>query len=233
MALVNVIRTASLGAVVVAGVLSAPAGAATLAVDRSCYREGSEAVATGSGFTPNARINFTLNGRDFTDDENPPTSDSTGSLNAGFSVGTPRRRKQRRYVMVASDGTNSGQTAFTATRLDVTVQPKRGNPGRRKRVRARGFDRGKVLRFHVRGPRRRNGKVGKIRGACGKLNKRKRIFRATYPAGVYRVQFDQRKVFRRRSSPRVVFKVRIFPRSSSSLVASSLGRFGQVWTRLD
>ena len=231
MASVKLIRTASLATVALAGVLPSAAGAATLSVDRSCYREGSDAVATGAGFTPNTQVNFTLNGAAFTDPSNPPSSDATGNLNAGFSIGTPPG-KQKKYVLAASDGTNTGQTSFTATDLDVTVRPKRGNPGRRKRVRARGFDRGQVLRFHVRGPRRRNGKVGKLRGACGKLNKKSRIFRATYPSGVYTVQFDQRKAYRKKSSPRVVFEVRIFRRARSSLVSSSLGRLGEVWTRL-
>ena len=176
MAHVNVIRTASLAMLVLAGTLPATAGAATLSVDKSCYREGSDAVATGSGYNANAQMEFRLNGNAFTDPMNPPFSDATGNITAGFSVGTPPG-KQKKYVLTASDGTNSGQTSFTATDLDVTVRPKRGNPGRKKRVRARGFDRGKVLRFHVRGPRKRNGKVGKIRGACGKLNKKARIFR--------------------------------------------------------
>ena len=231
MADVNPVRTAALAAAAIAVGLPATAGAATLSVDKSCYREGSDAVATGAGFSPNAQVNFTLNGAAFTDPSNPPTSDATGGLNAGFSIGTPPG-KQKKYVLAASDGTNSGQTSFTATDLDVTVRPKRGNPGRRKRVRARGFDRGKVLRYHVRGPRRRNGKVGKLRGACGKINKKARIFRANYPSGVYTVQFDQRKAYKPGSSPRVVFEVRIFRRARSSLVSATLGRLGETWTRL-
>ena len=233
---VKLIRTAALATAVLAGVLPAAAGAATLSVDKSCYREASKAVATGAGFSPNTQITFSLDGAPFTDATNPPTSDATGNLTATFEVGSPKKRGklvgQKQYTMAASDGQNTAQTTFTATRLDVTIRPRRGNPGRSKRVRGRGFDRGKVLRYHVRGPRRRNGKVGKVKGACGKVNKKARIFRATYPSGIYTVQFDQSKAYRASTSPRVVFEVRITRRVRSSLVSSSLGQLGEAWTRI-
>ena len=148
---VRLLRTAVLSAVAVAA-LPASAGAATLTVDKPCYREGANAVASGTGFTPNTQVRFTLDGVEFTDEGNVPSADAAGNLNAGFGIGSPPG-KQKTYTLGASDGTNSGETTFTATDLDVTVKPKRGNPGKRKRVRARGFDQGALLRYHVRGPR--------------------------------------------------------------------------------
>ena len=221
-------------AVVAAFVLAAmpaSAGAATLAVDKSCYREGAEAVASGTGFNPSAQVNFTLDGAPFTDPANPPTADAAGNLNAGFSVGSPPG-KQKTYTLGASDGSNIGEATFTATDLDVIVKPKRGNPGKRKRVTARGFDQGRVLRFHVRGPRRKNGKVGKIRGPCGKVNKKVKIFKATFPSGVYTVQFDQRKGYSASANPRVVFQVTIF-RVARPSVAGAAFSAAETWTPLD
>jgi hypothetical protein len=227
---VKLVRNASLAAVALA-VVPASAGAATLAVDKACYREGANAVATGGGFTPNAQVRFTLDGQDFTDDGNIPSADAAGNLNAGFGIGSPPGR-QKTYTLGASDGTNTGETTFTATDLDVLVKPKRGNPGKRKRVRARGFDQGRVLRFHVRGPRRRNGRIGRLRGPCGKINKRVRIFRATYPTGVYTVQFDQRRRYRAGTNPRVVFQVTIF-RVARPSVSGAAFSAGETWTPLD
>jgi len=211
--------------------LPASAGAASLSVDRSCYREGANAVASGSGFAPNAPVRFTLDGVDFTDDGNVPSSDAAGNLNAGFGIGSPPGR-QKTYTLGATDGTNTAETRFTATDLDVIVKPKRGNPGKRKRVRARGFDRGRMLRYHVRGPRRKNGRVGRVRGACGKINRRVRIFRATFPTGVYTVQFDQHRRYRPSSRPRVVFQVTIY-RVARPTVAAAAFSAGETWTPLD
>lgn len=229
-------RAISFAAVLLAGAVPASAGAATLTVNKPCYREGQTGLASGLGFTPNSQVNFTLDGQPFTDPANPPVADATGNVNASFENGSPRLGNkpvpQKSYVLGASDGTNSAQTTFTSTRLDVGVTPKRGNPGKRKRVRARGFDEGKLLRFHVRGPRRRNGKVGRVKGACGKVNRRVKIFRATYPSGVYTVQFDQRRKYSTRTNPRVVFQVTIFRVTRSSLAAAAFSAT-ETWTPLD
>jgi hypothetical protein len=231
MSVLSPTRVIPVGAVLLAVAVPASAGAATLSVDRACYREGLDAIATGLAFNANSQVNFTLDGAPFTDPASPPTSDAAGTVNAKFSVGSPPGR-QKSYVLAASDGTNTAQTTFTATDLDVGVRPKRGNPGRRKRVRARGFDQGRTLRFHVRGPRTRNGTVGRIRGACGKVNKRVRIFRASYPSGIYTVQFDQRRRYSARARPRVVFEVTIFRTSRSSLAATAFSA-DETWTPLD
>lgn len=236
MALVRLTRAIPLSAVLIATAVPASAGAATLTVNKGCYREGQEGLASGVGFTPNAQVNFTLDGQPFTDSANPPVADATGGVSASFENGSPRLGgrpvPQKQYVLGASDGTNSAETTFISTRLDVGVTPKRGNPGKRKRVRARGFDQGRVLRFHVRGPRKGNGKVGKVKGSCGKLNRRVKIFKATYPSGVYTVQFDQRKKYSRRANPRVVFQVTIFRVSRSSLAAAAFSP-EETWTPLD
>ena len=224
-------RAIPLVAALLAAAGPASAGAATLSVDKGCYREGADAVASGTGFNPSSPVNFTLDGQPFTDTGNPPMSDAAGNLNAGFSVGSPPG-VEKTYVLQASDGTNSASATFTATDLDVSVKPKRGNPGRRKRVRGRGFDQGRLLHFHVRGPRKRNGRIAKARGPCGKVNRRVRIFKATYPSGVYTVQFDQRRRYSATASPRVVFQVTIFRVTRSSLGVSAFSP-GETWTPLD
>jgi hypothetical protein len=224
-------RAILLAALAPALAVPASAGAATLTVDKPCYREGSQAVATGLGFNGNSQVTFTLDGDPFTDPSNPPTSDAAGTVNAQFTVGSPPGR-QRTYVLAASDGTNSAQANFTATDLDVAVNPRRGNPGRRKRVRARGFNTGSVLRFHVRGPRTRNGRVGRVRGACGNVDKRVRIVSASYPSGIYTVQFDERRRYSSTARPRVVFQVTIFRTSRSSLAATAFSP-EETWTPLD
>ena len=114
----------------------------------------------------------------------------------------------------------------------MTVKPKRGTPGKRKRIRARGFDQGKTVRYHVRGPRKRNGKVGKAKGACGKVKKKVKIFGSKFPTGVYTVQFDQQKRFSAQASPRVVFEVTIFQTAKRSIAGAAFSA-GETWTPLD
>ena len=230
------LRTVIFAAVAVAAAAPPSAGAATVSLDKACYREGSSPVGTGGGFTPNTPISITLDGGEIPDpnpdpNREPVTSDAAGNVSFTFGVGSPPGA-QRRYTLGASDGTNTAQTVFTATDLDVGVRPASGNPGRRKRVTARGFDPGRILRFHVRGPRRKNGRVGRVKGPCGKVNKRVKIFKSTYPTGVYTVQFDQRRRYSVGSSPRVVFTVRIFRVARASIAGAAFAA-GETWTPLD
>ena len=207
--------------------LPAAANAATLTVDKSCYRPGLEARVAGTGYTPFAPVAFTLDGAPFGTE--PLLADAAGNLQAQFTAGAPTGKEQK-FTLGASDGTNSAETSFTTTQLDVGVTPKRGNPAKRKKVVARGWDRGKVLRFHVRGPRKRNGKVGKAKGPCGKLRRKVRIFGATYPPGVYTVQFDQRKKYKKRANPSVIFNVQIF--RVFRLRFGAFGGIGETWQRV-
>jgi hypothetical protein len=229
---VKPVRIASFGAVALAVALPASAGAATLTLDKACYREGSGAQGTGAGFTPGSQPAITLDGEPFpTDPNNPPTADATGTVLFGFGVGSPPGA-QRKHVLGMSDGVNVAQANFTATDLDVTVRPKRGTPGKKKRIKGRGFDQGKILRYHVRGPRKRNGKVGKSKGPCGKVNKKVKIFGAKFPPGIYTVQFDQAKRYSLGTNPRVVFEVTIF-QTLKPAVAGAAFSPGETWTPLD
>lgn len=208
----------------------AAAQAATVAVDSTCYRPGQEGTITGGGYTPGAPVNFTLNGSPFGD----TTADAAGNLvPATFTAGNVPGKQQRK-TLTATDslnGANTATTTFTGTNLDVVVKPRRGNPGKKKKIRARGFDRGRRLWAHVRGPRKRNVKVGKIKGACGKLKAKKRIFKPGYRVGVYTVQFDQRKKYRASTEPRVTFSVTIFNVVRSSGAFASLAAPTEIWRR--
>ena len=201
-----------------------------MAVDRTCYRPGQQGTITGGGYTPGAPVSFTLDGAAFGD----TTADAGGNLvPATFTAGNVPGKQQRK-TLTATDtlnGANTAATTFTGTNLDVVVKPKRGNPGKKKRITARGFDGGRTLWAHVRGPRKRNVKIGKVKGACGKLRKRKRIFKAGYPVGVYTVQFDQKKKYRAASEPRVTFSVTIFNVVRSSGAFASLAAPTEIWRR--
>jgi hypothetical protein len=240
---VKPLRAASFVAVALAIALPASASAATLTLDKSCYREGSDALGTGMGFAPNSQPSMTLDGSPYpTDPNNPPTANTEGTVLFDFGVGTPPG-KQRKHVLGMSDGTNSAQATFTATDLDVIVTPTRGTARTRKRVKARGFDQGRILYFHVRGPRKKNGKVGKAKRPCGKVNKKVKFFKATFPIGTYRVQFDQRRKYKRAPTPegpacylgpfpRCVFEVKIFRVVKPSIAGAAFSA-GETWTPLD
>jgi hypothetical protein len=70
------------------------------------------------------------------------------------------------------------------------------------RINARGFTTGNTLWAHViKGKRKRHIRLGKLRGACGKLETRRRLLRRNAAFGVHRIQFD---TFRRYSPGRAV-----------------------------
>jgi hypothetical protein len=217
--------------VLVLAVPAASAQAGTLAVDKSCYRPGAQGVVSGAGYTPGAPVTFTRNGLAF----GGTSADAAGNLIPSTFQSGNVPGGQQRQTLVATDTANPaniGTTSFTATNLDVVVTPTQGNPARKKRIKARGFNKGRILWAHIRGPRKRNVKVGKLKGACGKLDRRRRIFRPGDPVGEYTVQFDQRKKYRAATQPRVSFKVRIFTVvKPSSALGASLRAPTETWTR--
>lgn len=201
------------------------AEAATLAADRGCYAAGDPVVLTGSGYTPNGPVAITVEGRQL----GTATADPAGSIAVDLSApdidGT-----QRTDDFVATDQTNLSLTATAGvklTSLNVTAKPKNGKPGRKQRIKARGFTDGKVLWAHIqRGKKKRNVKVGKLKGACGTLSVKKRLFSPSAQFGVYRVQFDARRKYSQQTVPQVFFFVTVFQvfKPATASAATALAR---------
>jgi hypothetical protein len=223
------LRTAvlpSLVAVALAAPATAPA--ATLSVDRGCYGPGEEVAFTGVGFTSNGPVALSVGGQQL----------GVGTVNAvgefEVSLGAPDiRAKKRTDLFTATDQTDLSLTANVPvhlTSLNVNVTPKNGNPGKAKRVVARGFTSGRVLWAHIRrGKNKRNVKIGKLRGACKTLDVKRKLFPADAKDGLYTVHFDSKRKYSSKTAPQVSFQVVVF-RTFKPASASSVG---ERWIRID
>jgi hypothetical protein len=219
---------------VLAAAFAPSASAATLGFDRSCFRPGTTATLSGTGYTPNGRVDIAQDGtlRGFA------TANAAGKIGAGFT--TPLQASgSRLYSFQAVDVTNTAIQAATQVRitaLNVTIRPRSGAPDRVRRLGARGFIGGRTLYSHARRGRRYkvDVRVGRLRTACARLVARRRLLRRGTIPGTYRVQFDARRRYRRCSRASatracVVFRVTVFRTSSSDAAAASTGeRWEQV-----
>jgi hypothetical protein len=205
------LRTAILASLT-ATALAAPAtaSAATLSVDKPCYGAGERVQFSGGGFSPNGSVALSVSGQQLGVGNANPVGEFAANLGAPAIDG-----KQRTDVFTATDQTNLALTASVPvllTSLDVKVKPKNGNPGKLKRIVARGFTTGKVLYAHVRRKgTKRNIKIGRLKGPCKTLSVRRRLFSLDAKTGVYKVQFDTRRRYSADTAPQVGFVVTVFP----------------------
>lgn len=226
------LRLAALTIAVLAGATAASAAdAATLAVtpQKPCYRAGTKLQMFGGGYTPHAAVNVFADGSGI----GSAQTNGVGGFQVELTVGIPSGEKVKTYS--TADQTNPAITAslpLRITALDVALSPKSGPPGRRLRIRARGFTTGKRLYAHVRKGRRyrKNVKVGRLKGACRTLKTRKRLIKRHASTGTYHVQFDTRRHYSRKAAVRVRYDVFVFRtfRSASAGAAS----VGERWVRV-
>jgi hypothetical protein len=205
-------RSAALTVLLAVLALAAQAQAATLTLTgtppKACYRAGDVLTITGSGFTPGQPVSFTLDNQQLT---GQLTADAAGNISSPFTVGLLRGIRTR--TLVATDAfnpANVGSAIFLGSALQVTVRPKNGAAGRRLRINASGFTTGKRLYAHVLRKRyRRNVFIGKLKGPCRKLSKRRQVLSGALPSGRYTVQFDTKRKYSRKTKVRVRFKVTV------------------------
>ncbi|MDP9136411.1 MAG: hypothetical protein M3N56_16475 [Actinomycetota bacterium] len=221
------LRTAVLPALA-AVALTAPAAAsaATLSVDKPCYGAGERVQFSGTGYTPNGSVALSVSGQQLGLGNANPVGEFAASLGAPAIDG-----KQRTDTFTATDQANLSLTASVPvllTALNVTVKPKNGNPGKLKRIVARGFTTGTTLYAHVlRGKTKRNVKVGRLKGPCKTLTTHRRLFSLDAKTGVYRVQFDARRKYSAQTSPQVGFVVTVFPVVKPAAASAA----GESWIR--
>lgn len=198
-------RLGLLAATTAAIALGAPAAAsaATLAAlpERACYRSGQSIGLVGSGFTPSSSISITADGTAVTGG----TADGAGNLIAGLPLGLATGQVLSTFT--AFDQTNTANYAsvqLRVTALEARLRPRRVRPNRKMRIRARGFTSGRVLYAHVfRRGFRRNVKVGRLKGDCHDLSVRRRLVKRGMRRGAYKVQFDTRKRFSKKTAVQV------------------------------
>ena len=222
------LRTAILASLA-ASALAAPAAApaATLSVDKPCYGAGERVQFSGGGFTPSGSVALSVSGQQLGVGNANPVGEFAASLGAPAIDG-----KQRTDIFTATDQTNLALTASVPvllTSLNVSVKPKNGNPGKLKRIVARGFTTGKVLYAHVRrAGTKRNIEIGRLKGPCKTLSVRRRLFSLDAKTGTYKVQFDTRRRYSPDTTPQVGFIVTVYPVVGPASASSA----GESWIRI-
>jgi hypothetical protein len=230
---------------VLALLLAAPGAAsgAQIATDRGCYLDKRNVTLSGTGFTPGAPYQVTLDGQ--------PITGGTGRVDpAGGVTGTfvPRlsdqgaRIRQHRYTLAVQEGSNTAATQFTVTKFLADFNPASGDPKRlRVRFSVYGFGLSapnpEVYLHYVRpdGKLRRTIRLGRAKGSCGAIKRtaRKRLFPFDAARGTWRLQFDTNREYRvgKPSSDFLFYTVGVRIRrlsgsaSSASAPAASAGAF--------
>jgi hypothetical protein len=219
-------RRLALACAVTAGLVGAPAAYAdaTLTTDTRCYQETQEVVLNGTGFTPLATVNVSL-------DTNPlgtAQADANGSFQRKFPTPElPVGRREAVYTLVATDQVSTASTRYRSTKVFADFSPASGNPSRlRVRFSVAGFGlarpRATVYLHYVKkstGNVFQTVRLGRVKGTCGviRATKRRRLFPFAPAPGTWILQFDTQRRYERattkRTTPWVRKPVEVFTRS--------------------
>jgi hypothetical protein len=221
-----------LTAAAVALVAPAAASAATLEVigQKGCYGTGERVLLHGTGYTEGGIVDFTSDGHPIAlrSGEEPIRAGGTGEVAARIKVAGRSGQQMRTYgALDRTDPTRTASVNVRVSELRVDIRPSSGRPTRRRKIIAEGFTMGSsTLWAHVlhRGSVR-TFRVGPLKGACGKVSARRRLFRPGAPRGIHKIIFDTRRKYRRRSAPvqRYRWRFKIFPvRSAAQASAARL-----------
>ncbi|HEX2507078.1 MAG TPA: hypothetical protein VHK23_02065 [Miltoncostaeaceae bacterium] len=196
------------------------AGAApVIATDAVCLRPAQQPdgslvspplVVRGAGFSPDAAVAVGRGAR-----PESAVADPTGSFTSPLSVLDRLRDRvprSRPLDVVATDpalGTSNRLRVRTAA-LAFSASPRRATPSSVVTFRFSGLEPGRPVYAHYRfGPRvRANVAMGRASEPCGLLTARRRQIPVRDPdVGLWRIQFDHRRSFSARATPRLTATV--------------------------
>jgi len=214
---VSIRRVAAL-AIVAACLIAPPAvGAQNVALetDRACYGPHETISLTGYGFTPDGDVALSADGQQL----GFGVADYDGLFSATMRAPTlPFAQVGLRFT--ATDQTyllNRASAIVRLTSLGVRVTPTTGDPARPRRIRARGFFGGQTLYAHIRrGERVRNLRVGRLSGACRRIDATRRLFPPGVDPGAYTLHFDTNRRYQPGidAAARITYSVRIAARAA-------------------
>jgi hypothetical protein len=206
-------RLGKAGTIVVAGSAAlagtAQAQSLTIAPAKPCYLAGEQITMTAAGFTPGGLVDFAVDGTAL----GPLVADPAGTAVGALTLGGMRGAKS--HGISATDQTNPALVAnasFLGTTRQVVVKPQDAAAGTPRRLKGYGFMNGARVYMHVRGNGYSSDKrIAKPCGPCGTFATRKVIVPASAGLGRYRVQFDHRKKYSKKTRPRFVGTMRVRP----------------------
>ena len=203
-----------------AATVTTTAEAQTLAIApvKPCYLSGEVVTATGSGYTPTGVVDVAADGTSI----GQLSADAAGAFTSPpITFGALRGVKT--HTLTTTDQTNPALTAtasFLGTTNTVSVKPPRGPAGTPRRIKGYGFLAGPRVYMHVRGRGYKSDtRIAKPKGPCGTFEVRKTIVRAGSRDGVYKVQFDAKKRYSKKTRPSVRGTLTVFRRASGARVS--------------
>jgi antitoxin (DNA-binding transcriptional repressor) of toxin-antitoxin stability system len=226
-------RVAAAFTVATAGMAAAAATSQASTVNitpvKPCYITRETDTLSGTGYTPGGTVGIAVDGLPVFD----LVADSAGAFTTSLQFGTMRAVKT--HTLSATDRTNPALNAtvsFVGTTHQVTVKPSTGRAGKKRKMRGYGFINGPKAYMHVRGHGiRATTLVGRPSGVCGTWGPtRKRIVPSTAASGDYRVQFDARRKYSKKTRPRLVYKLSVFRTFHSAAFAGAAMLRG--WTKV-
>jgi len=209
---------------------TASAQSVMLTSDRSCYGPSQVISLTGYGFTPDGDVALSADGQQL----GIGIADYDGLFSASVRApALPFASLPLRFT--ATDQTyllNRASAMVRLTSLGVRVTPTTGVPSRPRRIRARGFFNGQALYAHIRhAGNTRNVRLGSLRGACGRLDVTRRLFRPGVRPGAYTLHFDTSRRYFPGAGSRVTYAVTISSAGGkASAVAAAAGHERWVQT---
>jgi len=200
--------------------MAATADAATLALSpaKACYLKGESATLSGTGFTAGGSVNVSVDGQD----QGSLIADTAGSFSVGFNF-VGRLNAVKSHPITATDATNPAITAtlsFVGTTQQVALKNRRGKPGTKTKMRGYGFVFGRKAFMHVRGHGIKSNKfLARTKAPCGTFTVKKAFVPSSAPIGVYRVQFDHKKAYKKNRAGSIAYQLTVFPVGASSAFA--------------
>jgi hypothetical protein len=187
---------------------TAQAASISLSPAQSCYLTGKSATLNGAGFTASGVVNVTIDGQN----GGSTQADTAGNFAGTFNFG--RMDAVKTHTITATDATNpaiTASTSFVGTRHQVASKSNRGKPGKKSKLRGYGFIFGRKAFMHVRGHGIKSNKfLARPKAPCGTFSVRKAFVPSNAPVGTYRVQFDHKKKYSKRTPERLVYQLTVF-----------------------
>jgi hypothetical protein len=217
---VGALAAAALGPLALAGVASAAATPATLAVDHACYvvtHSRPPVTITGSGYTPGDPVSVTdtLDGIDA-----QPTANALGQISLTVKAPVPilSGPGEKLDTITAVDfPATGGEIKGTTTTQVSTIAALHGATKKRPGLRA--FREKTKWAFsgypgaHVYGHFTFGGRLvatedfGRTKGPCGILKVHRKLLPVTPRHQSYKVQIDDHRKFSKKTEPRIDLKV--------------------------
>jgi hypothetical protein len=195
----------AVGALALAVPSTASAASLTVSPVKPCYSSGETVDLNGLDFSPFGTASVTRDGSPL----GTLTSNGAGAFTGHLTVAQTTGKRTKTYT--ASDDQVPGLTAstqITVSAVRVDLSPSDGAPGRRMSIKASGFTTGETLWAHVtKGRAKRTLKIGRLSGACGGLNTRKRLLPRDAALGLHTIQFDTFRKYDRKQDVRYRYTV--------------------------